>query len=78
LAPKINDNLKILFCEWAVKGEIVSPNCPHFPAKIADFRFKYCILRGNTKNKTSGRNPNQDIVPIPKLLNRQLFIPWMI
>jgi len=46
---------KILLTSWVVKGEIASPNFPHFPAKIAAFGLKYGILKKNAKNSISGR-----------------------
>jgi hypothetical protein len=47
---------KILLTSWVVKGEIVSPNFPHSPAKIADFGLKYGILKKNAINSISGSN----------------------
>jgi hypothetical protein len=32
-------------------------DCPHFPAKIADFPLKVCSEGQNLKIKSSGRNP---------------------
>jgi hypothetical protein len=37
LALEKNDYWKILFWEWVVKGEIASPRCRHFLAKVVDF-----------------------------------------
>jgi hypothetical protein len=51
-----SNDQKILFWEWEVKGKISSPNCPYFPAKIADFGLNYRILKENAKNLTSGRS----------------------
>jgi hypothetical protein len=31
---------EILLTVWVVKEKIASPNCPHFPAKIAGFGLK--------------------------------------
>ena len=60
---------EILLTSRIVKGEIASPNCPHFPGRIADFGLKYRILKGNTKNRTSGRSPYS---------LRKFFPPWLI
>jgi len=35
------------------QGEFASPDKPHFVAKIADFDFKYCILKENAINNIS-------------------------
>jgi hypothetical protein len=35
-----SDDPKILFCEWAVKGEIALQKCLYFLAKIDDFHLK--------------------------------------
>jgi hypothetical protein len=37
------------------QGEIASPNCSIFQAKIADFGLYYLILKEETKNTNSGR-----------------------
>jgi hypothetical protein len=37
------------------QGKNCFPSCPHFPAKIAAFGLKYCILKENAKNNISGR-----------------------
>jgi hypothetical protein len=46
---------KILLISNPVKGEIASPNCPHFTVKIADFGLKYRIQEEIVKNSISGR-----------------------
>jgi hypothetical protein len=50
-----SDYPKLLLTSWVVKGEIASPNCPHFEAEIADFDLNYCIPEENSKNNISGR-----------------------
>jgi hypothetical protein len=49
-----SDYPKLLLTSWVVKGEIASPNCPHFEAEIADFDLNYCIPVENSKNNISG------------------------
>jgi hypothetical protein len=55
LAPKINDNLKILFCEWAVKGKFAFENSLVFQRQIDDLRlnvaFSGKILRARVQEE---------------------------
>jgi len=55
-----------------VKGKIASPNCPHFPGRIADFGLKYRILGENSKNNISGSTPrlSDEKTRIPVKLNK--------
>jgi hypothetical protein len=48
---------KILLISRSVKGKFASPNCSIFPAKIADFGLKYCILKRMLKNKEGSIHP---------------------
>ena len=45
--------INILLTSWVVKGNIASSKYPPFNI---DFSLKYCILRQEPKNKTSGRS----------------------
>jgi len=47
---------KILLTSWVVKWKISFENGPGFQAQIEDLHFKCCILGGNPKNKSTGRN----------------------
>jgi hypothetical protein len=46
------------------------PNCPHFLAKVVDFRLKYRILKGSTKNRRKKFSLNWT-----RLVSAQTFHP---
>jgi hypothetical protein len=41
--------------KWRKMEKNAPKNCPHFPAKTADFDLKHSILKGKGKNNVTGR-----------------------
>jgi len=51
-----NNSVNIPASLLLVKGKIASPNWLHYQAKVEDLQLKYRILRGKSKNGTSGKS----------------------
>jgi len=43
------------------KKIFASRNCFHFPAKLVNFHFNYCIPKKNTRSLTTGRSEQAEI-----------------
>jgi hypothetical protein len=60
----------------AGQGKNAFPKRTYFPTQIADFGLKYCILRINAKNTTTGRTKRVHPRNIGGKEARPLFLPF--